>query len=469
MKITNRKFYWLFAALFLFVFFFFETVHMQTAKAEERAYTPVMTDLSKDENFDVAEYPEVADDYSLKVIAIAESSAKELFLYVYQPSDSTKDFTATAINMTATVESETDGNKDFSLYTLMLLSTDGVFDKYLVKDFKLLTGDIRFYEIAAIYRAFDETVDEKPEDDNSVIGKAYNVGQFWIAKTQGETVSYSMDIQETIKVESKHVGFIRYQDFEVIIAGDYTDSHYVAFSTDKPIDKLMQADIVFSYQKYYKEENTYFLKADKESISQKIPVKKRLYRDDIFSHNSWFPAFDDYKYNRIQSVDTFLKNETEEFSEETKTALSNKTWVLRFYESGYSHSLSTSGDNPMFSNTCETWRYEIVSDVTILRLKYEYNEDVYDIGVVDDITRGDETPDNDNWDKLENVEETMKLIFKLFALLAVGVIFVLLAIYAQPVLIAILKVLWWIVCLPFRLLGWIFKGIGELWKKGKKK
>jgi hypothetical protein len=230
----------------------------------------------------------------------------------------------------------------------------------------------------------------------------------------------------------------------------------------------MQAEVTFSYQIYNKSKNSNPFIGNSESLSQKIIVEKVLDRNTIFFHNSWFPMFDDYEYNRIQTVDEFLKNETEEISTETKKALSDKTWLLRFYESSYEYGYEVNNLG-LVSQTREWWRYQIVSDVSILRLKYEYNGDVYDIGVVDDITHGDETPDNDNWDKLENVEETMQLIFKLFALLAVGVIFVLLAIYAQPVLIAILKGLWWIVCLPFRLLGWIFKGIGALWKKGKKK
>ena len=62
-----------------------------------------MEDLLKDENFGRNAYPAVADDYSLKIIQIAESSDKELFIYVYQPSHDTKDLTATAVNMSTVV------------------------------------------------------------------------------------------------------------------------------------------------------------------------------------------------------------------------------------------------------------------------------------------------------------------------------------------------------------------------------
>ena len=57
----------------------------QTAYAES-GYSGVLDDLQKDDSFDESHYPAIADDYSLKLIQIAESVDGELFLYVYQPS-----------------------------------------------------------------------------------------------------------------------------------------------------------------------------------------------------------------------------------------------------------------------------------------------------------------------------------------------------------------------------------------------
>ena len=76
------------------VFFPYARVYAETA-----SYTDVLDDLRKDENFSPALYPEVADDYSLQVIQIAESQDRELFVYVYQPCQIVYPLVATDINM----------------------------------------------------------------------------------------------------------------------------------------------------------------------------------------------------------------------------------------------------------------------------------------------------------------------------------------------------------------------------------
>ena len=68
-----------------------------SAYAESTSYSDVLDDLRKDENFSPGTYPTVADDYSLQVIQVAESTGKELFVYVYQPSGQTKDLKASSI------------------------------------------------------------------------------------------------------------------------------------------------------------------------------------------------------------------------------------------------------------------------------------------------------------------------------------------------------------------------------------
>ena len=63
----------------------------------ERVYSAVLDDLKKDTSFNTENYPTKADDYSLQIIQLAESSDKELFVYVYQPSGQTKNFTACSV------------------------------------------------------------------------------------------------------------------------------------------------------------------------------------------------------------------------------------------------------------------------------------------------------------------------------------------------------------------------------------
>ena len=63
---------------------------VRASAAEAVSHSNVLDDLSKDEKFNPEDYPAKADDYSLKVIQIAEGANGELFVYVYQPSNDTK-------------------------------------------------------------------------------------------------------------------------------------------------------------------------------------------------------------------------------------------------------------------------------------------------------------------------------------------------------------------------------------------
>lgn len=73
------------------------------ARAESITYSGVMEDLKKDTSFKPENYPTKADDYSLHIIQLAESSDKELFVYVYQPSGKAKNFKASSINISTTI------------------------------------------------------------------------------------------------------------------------------------------------------------------------------------------------------------------------------------------------------------------------------------------------------------------------------------------------------------------------------
>ena len=124
----------------------------QEAKLDEIVQELSEKDLTKDESFNVEDYPAIANDYSLQVIQIAESVNGELFVYVYQPSDATKDLTATTIRMSQSIGE----NAKWRDYDLTLLSTEGVLDKYRVEGITILSDVVRYYDIAAIHRAFDE-------------------------------------------------------------------------------------------------------------------------------------------------------------------------------------------------------------------------------------------------------------------------------------------------------------------------
>ena len=105
--------------------------------------------------------------------------------------------------------------------------------------------------------------------------------------------------------------------------------------------------------------------------------------------------------------------------------MNGKDWVLRFFESTFQIIASANGN---YSETNTE-----VTDVTILRLKFETDGKTYNLGVVDNKQQGDGKPDNGqqklNWlqrlyDVLTNLFD-WKLSFKTFRIIfwcIVGVI-----------------------------------------------
>ncbi len=339
--------------------------------------TDVLQDLQKDPNFDVAQYPDCADDYMLQLIQIAETSADELLVYVYNPSAATKPLTATSITFSTAINE----SLKYVIYPLMLLHTQGTLQKYVVQNFTVKADALRYYEITEIFREWDESIDTKPGDDNTVNEVSCPVGELWTASTVNGAVSYTHTVTETVVVTDKHVGFIRYPNGYLTQIRD-CDSHYVAFSTDRNMDRLMDADVYFiSRVKRYSLTWT-------EKITYDDPIAQYVTLSDIeegsnpgggiFSHK--------YTWKRIEKVADFIANPDNALDDETKKALTGKDWVLRFYESQFQIIASANGN---YSETNTE-----VTDVTILRLKFETAGAVYNLGVVDNKQQGDDNPDN---------------------------------------------------------------------------
>ena len=352
------------------------------AYAATTEYTNVWDDLRKDDNFNEAEYPAISTVYSLKVIQIAESENGELFIYVYQPSGTEEDLTATTIRLSQSIND----NANWIDYKLTKLNSNGVFFKYKVNDFTIKSDAMRYYDISAIHRKYDSAIDEGTDNNNNVNEVVYEVGQLWTAVTVNGEVSYNMVISETITITEKYVDFIRYPN-RWLTYDNSTDSHYIAFSTDRQIDKLVEADVYFVSQMYrykYKPfsdeiQEIYAWDPEEQTVTLNYELNKGgNTASGLFSKK--------YEWQCIQSVAEFktaAQYDKITLSEETETNLKNKQWILRFYESEYNH-YSETGD--YFATR--------VNDVTILRLKFETEGRSYNIGVVDNKQEGDDTPGN---------------------------------------------------------------------------
>lgn len=426
----------------------------------EKTASGVLEDLSKDASFSAENYPSSAKDYSLQIIQLAESTDKELFVYVYQPSgDKVK---ASSINISTTI------NDDISFfnYSLELLNFEGTLFKYKVTGFEVKKDPVRYYAISLIYRPFDAGIGDKKSGNNTINEVNYAVNkQYCFGEINGKPYVNCIDI-ETIVVTDKFVGFVRYKDGFKLYVGA-CDSHFVAFNTDKPIDKLLEADVYYTTQEY--SSSWAALVGEKETFGDKADKYAYLKYTDKVEHagGGWFAGT--YKWDRIQTIDDFIKGENREniyhgavldvkisskLTDEALTELKGKKWVLRFAETNYSLS-----SNYATGATFES--YTLVGDVTILRLKFETDGITYNLGVIDNKQTGSTEPSNSTGIKVEPNATGKGIIYLIF--------FVLLLVLLAPLLPYVLNTVTFIVSLPIKLVSEIIKLIKSSREKRKER
>lgn len=406
------------------------------AYASTSDYTSVIDDLTSDSSFKASDYPSNENDYSLNVIQIAESSDGELFVYVYQPSGK---MTATSINISTAIND----SLKYVNYKLTYLNSSGVFYKYRVEGLTVKSDTVRYYDISSVFRKWVEGIDNEASGGNTVDEVSYAVSQLWTACTINGEVSYNMLSTETIVVTDKYVGFIRYID-GFSLYKDSCDSHYVAFSTDKPIDRLMEADVYYvsrDFTEYMSLFGTNYTYGDEEKHYVSLDYTQKAENDvgGLIPGNK-------YTWDRIQSVSDFIA--TEELTEESKEYLSGKEWVLRFCETDYYQGAVIGGTRQSTGTQ--------VTQVTILRLKFETDGITYNLGVVDNKQTGDLNPDN-------YPDPEFNIPWYVWALLGLVAV-ILLVVLINPVaslLLFILKGIWAIVSAPFKFIGWIVQKIRE--------
>ena len=421
------------------------------AYAEVR-YTGALEDLRKAENFDPSYYPTKEGDYTVSLIQIAESKDNELFVYTYQPASDER-ITASSINISRTSEL----NITPQNYYLTLLSREGVFCKYVVKDFRVSDEPTRYYAIPSIFRSWVDGIDGDQSGSQTVTEKPFEVAeQFRFGTLNGKEYVERKKI-DVITVTSKFVGFVRYTGeyklgFMNTALTDF-DCHFVAFNTDRRIDTLLEADLSYVKQDYTEKtwveggtvprhETTYGERSDQ--------IKVELMCDQSVDHTGSFIYGSSFSFNRIQSVSDFLSSEETSnvykcgvfetiekrtLTDDVKAELEDKSWVLRFLETNRTSKTTLGGTE--YSST-------LVGDVTILRLKFVTDGITYNLGVVDNKQTGGTDPVN--------------VIRRLLGLNPV-VAWLLLAVILFVVLIVLMPFLPTILSFLFKLIVWIVKAV----------
>ncbi|MGN0824557.1 MAG: hypothetical protein ACI4MB_05775 [Candidatus Coproplasma sp.] len=426
--------------------------HLPTYAAVQN-YSNVLTDLEKDESFNAGDYKSVADDYSLQVIQVAESTDGELFIYVYQPCQLTQYLVATSVNMA--LSESVDGTE---LYTLTLLNSSGVFCKYLVNGVTVAADETRYYNISSIFRAWIDGVDEPPADGQTINEVSFKVGKLFTAFSDNGTVKYSCLGQEVVEITSKYCGFISYWEGTNPWTEFKCDAHFIAFNTDKDIDRVKNADVEF-YWKTIKENNNGYGK-DTVIFEGKKTVSLNDVEKAIVTHRGWFLG-NVYSWKRIRTVEQFIKEE----NITDKTVLDNlkdKAFVLNFFETEYS---KTGPYSELLVGHYYKSTYSRLYDETILRLEFEKDGKTYNLGCVDNKQTEPNAPINPNKSDLNFFTYIWNCLVKLFTgkadvvetFVAILVLFVVVALL--PVLWFLIKYLfiglWYVISAPFRLIAWL--------------
>lgn len=349
----------------------------------------VLDDLGKDRAFNASAYPKKRDDYSLKVIHLAESTSGELFLYVYQPSCDDR-----TIATTVSIAEEMNNADDFSpaLYGLEFMDSDGVFYKYKVTNYKVSSASERFYNVIMIQRPFISGIDSDSGTGTTTDRKAFGVGQYWRVKTEGDSVTYEMLEVDVVQIINPFVSRIR-KNKEVSSNSYFQDNYYVAFSTDRDIDKLLSATVSYRTRDYFYENNSFLdigstIFNENTDFSNERFSDKDIYCDEAIeldNQHKLFGIFDignKYSWQRIQSAADFVANAGA--SAEDNNAVKDLQWVLMFDEVSV-YRYQSSGT---LITTCEE-AGQVIDQVTILRLEFVEDGVTYNLGTVSDTVSGE--------------------------------------------------------------------------------
>ena len=454
-KLSCNKLIYFILALLLLVSVIVSGRSISPVYASSAGYTGALEDLQKDSSFNVNAYPDKPDDYSIQIIQIAESKGGELFVYTYQPCQNTRNIYATEINM-----SLTESPNGTMLYGLVPVSTNGVFGKYKVYGFTVKSDNVRYYNITSIYRNFIQGIDKGTGNDNSKNAVSFAVGKCFKAETKDGTVIYSYNATDVVLIKNPYVDFLSYGDSQgwdlVFGVTNWTDIHYVAFSPDRRIDTLKEADVTYTTQSYHytgKNEQGYTY-GDKSDPQYLTLTGKEEYGVTGRKQYTWKSI-----YRSADFIEKGGLNET------AKKEVGKTEFVLVFLTTSFEEKTEYSFMQGHYKVADGTK----VSDVSILRLEFETDKVLYNLGAVMDKQEGDEFAGNKpdytslldklcEW--LESVTGVPALAWKIIicALPFIVLLPILGAIFPAfgQILLIALKYILWVICLPFKFTKWLF-------------
>ena len=420
--------------------------------ADEIEYTGVLEDLQKDNSFNQAEYDNTSLHSQTELIQIAESKNHELFIYLHVVGTD-KGFEKISFSV-ATSFSEL----DFRSYNMDLVSSKDGFYKYIVKEFKTPTDSL--YRIAISRIEFP--VARAAEGTQQVTYEYFPIEQIWMVQKINGEINYSFEYLQTIVVTDKYVG-----SHNAGVDGGFTwgyqyrswtDTFYIAFSTDLLMENLLEAQIEYTIN-YVDPLGKVVSKGDSSKPSN-VVIKS----DDVSNfENDTFSIFWGVSWNTGTEKRTFKSIlKPADFKKNTGITIpkrADKTefdWVVTFYNKTYTY------DWPGVKIGC----WPVPVDTTILRLKFETNGVCYNLGVLDNRTSyippALSFSSDSLWDWLtKNWKWLVIGIVALFALILFAPLLPVVFSALSSLFVMLLKGLLWIITAPFKLIALLFGGSGK--------
>ena len=161
------------------------------------------------------------------------------------------------------------------------------------------------------------------------------------------------------------------------------------------------------------------------------------------------------EWQRLSGVTEFL-SAGHKISNDEREKLKNYDWIINFYETEYERDVG--GKDVLISmlvpggfiwtivNACTTYG-TLVTDVTLMRLEFEYAGKIYNLGVVSDKQTGSIFPPIP--DRLSDMPWWVWFIIAIVALIVLVIVLQVLGLFF-PVIKTVFGALWWLICLPFR-------------------
>ena len=437
--------------------------------------TTVLRELQSDPDFDPAAYPDNPEDYSLKVIQLAEDKDKELYIYVYQPAHNSIDLLGTKVSISYGYSVDGAGLSP-QVYDLELASTSGVFDKYHVKGFMPSKDGDRYYNIVSIYREYNSVIDSSDETFPTT-DIAYSVGQQWYVCDLNGSRHYEMNTFNTMQVDTVLTDNIKLEDgfnWDEIIGFDgLCDMWIYCFNAeDYKIKHIYDADLNYSAKdvvenarrNYAWEDWTYTYEYSNEVLNQTIFLKDT----DVISYTGDGLFGRTFEWHKILSSQEFLQRIDEldvDLLEEQRTKIESSQWVFTFLQTA-----RTEFYPPDYANLRHEFEYTDVYDVGLLRLHFQdFSGNKYDLGVVNSLTDPDNiaagTGHADFGTAVKAAFEEFWDNFIMVVGLIIGLVILCVCLnFIAPIstlLNYLIKAIAYVISLPFRLIKWVFKKDGR--------